>query len=259
MSEDKKVLNYFDILNKKNMLGTSYLFIGNNPALVKEIFKLISCARDEYFCDSCWDCKAIDQDNHPDLFIVRPEPNFIKIESIREAQKFLALKSFRLKKKILFIRGGESFGLEAANAFLKTLEEPPKNSFIGICASKTEGMLPTVISRCKKIFLPFQQEVMADFFSADLVSDFFNNRRIKFRDRKEFSKFLETLMILFRDRLFSNIGLDSGLSKEVSSQIRLGHYSPKKIENILESILKIHAAHTTVNENLALNIIRALL
>jgi hypothetical protein len=256
MNTDKKILDYFGILDKKEMLGTSYLFLGDNHQLVQKILKSISCKQESGFCDECWDCKAIESEKHPDLFIARPEPSFIKIESIREAQKFLSLKSFRLKRKLLIIREGQNFGLEAANAFLKTLEEPPKNSFIAICSSKMEGLLPTILSRCKKVFLPPQKEEGRDL-DFDVVEDFLNNRRVSFKDRREFSQFLEALIVVFRDKLFFNMGLDDKLlEKGGYSRIRQA-YTAERIEDILDNILNIYGAYNTVNENLALNLIRA--
>ena len=256
MIKDNKILDYFGILDKKAMLGASYLFLGDNPELVEDILKLISCKQEEGFCDECWDCKAISKQNHPDLFIVKPEPSSIKIESIRAAQKFLALKSFRLKRKLLIVKEGQNFGLEAANAFLKTLEEPPKNSFIAICASKMEGMLPTILSRCKKVFLPPQQG-QSEEFDFDTVEDFLNNRRVSFKDRKEFSQFLEALIVVFRDKLFFNMGLDDKLLRKKSHSKIRENYTDERIEDILDNILNIYGAYNTVNENLALNLIRA--
>lgn len=256
MNKDKKILDYFNILEKREMLGTSYLFLGDNHELVQEILKSISCKQDSSFCDECWDCKAITGEKHPDLFIVRPEPSFIKIESIREAQKFLALKSFRLKRKLLIVREGQNFGLEAANAFLKTLEEPPKNSFIAICSSKMEGLLPTILSRCKKVFLPPHKEKKEEF-DFEVIDDFLNNRRVSFKDRKEFSYFLEALIVVFRDKLFFNMGLDDKLLRKRGHDILKRNYTLEKIEDILDNILNIYGAYNTVNENLALNLIRA--
>ena len=99
MRED--ILNYFQILKKREFLGTSYLFVGEDIQAILDVAKLISCTENEDFCDSCWDCKRIEEGNHPDLFTISPDGFSIKIESIREGMSFFSLKSFRLKNKIM--------------------------------------------------------------------------------------------------------------------------------------------------------------
>ena len=156
-----KILDYFELLKRNDLLGSSYLFIGDGYPVVTDIFKLINCKDHPRFCGACWDCGRIAEGKHPDVFLIEPDPSTIKIERIREAQYFLSLKSFRLKKKVVFVKGAESFSEPAANAFLKTLEEPPKNTFIAVCSRTVDGLLPTIISRCRKIFLPFNEKVDA--------------------------------------------------------------------------------------------------
>jgi hypothetical protein len=251
-----KIINYFYLLKKNGLVGTSYLFIGENPSLVKDVVKLVNCKESDHFCGVCWDCKKIDGFNHPDFLLIEPEPLTIKIEKIREVQQFLALKSFRLKKKTVFIKEGESFGLAAANAFLKTLEEPPKNSFIAICTSKLEGLLPTIISRCRKIYLPFC-EADEDFSSVSSVRDFLKGINIKFKNRREFASFLWALVIFFRDRLVEQSGcINNRLLKNRECEIIWKPYTAEQIDKILGSIFKVYSAYNSVNENLALNLIR---
>ena len=100
----KDILNYFQILKRKGLLGTSYLFVGEDDRVILDVAKLISCTEPEGFCDSCWDCKRIEEGNHPDLFTILPDGFSIKIESIREGMRFFSLKSFRLPRKIMIIR-----------------------------------------------------------------------------------------------------------------------------------------------------------
>ncbi|MFA5338257.1 MAG: hypothetical protein WC330_07980, partial [Candidatus Omnitrophota bacterium] len=131
MQTQNKILNYFSLLKKRRIIGKSYLFIGDDFSIVKDVAKLINCVNDaESFCNSCFDCSNIERYAHPDLFMLKPETLTITIENIKEAQQFLRLKSFRAQKKVLVIEDAQNMGEASANAFLKTLEEPPKNSFI---------------------------------------------------------------------------------------------------------------------------------
>lgn len=256
MNQKQEILNYFRILKKNSKLGTSYLFIGQQFLLVFDLMKLISCKIDSSFCNSCWDCKRIGENKHPDLHVIEPEGLTIKIDAIREGIRFLSLKSFRLKNKIVLIKDAQYLSPEAANAFLKTLEEPPKNSFIAICVSKLEGLLPTIISRCRKIFLPSEIQE-SDSSLIFLVSDFLRGKDVKFKDRKEFSSFLWTLIILLRNSLISKTAFSNNrLSQEGEGEMVLKSYSVVQIDDILKNVLKIYSASNTVNMNLALNMIR---
>ncbi len=256
MTESREILNYFRILDERSSLGTSYIFIGEDFSIVSDILKVISCEADAYFCNECWDCKRIETNSHPDLFIIEPESLTIKIDTIREGMRFLSLKSFQLKNKMVVIKSGNSLTPQAANAFLKTLEEPPKNSFIAICASKLEGILPTIISRCRKIFLParFKESDVSEF---SLVSEFLRGKSIVFKDRKKFSSFLWTLIILLHNDLLSKVeGRNNQLHQTDERKIIFKSYSVDRAQNILKDILKIYEACNNININLALNLIR---
>lgn len=263
MSSQEKVLNYFDLLLKRNALGTSYLFVGNNFPLVKNVLKTISCPEQagdhgHTFCSKCWDCLKIDELNHPDLYLLEPDPLTIKIEKIREAQRFLSLKGFRLRVKMLVVAKAENFTIAAANAFLKTLEEPPDNSFIGLCVSKLEGVLPTIISRCRTVYLPYETggDDHKDF-NLPLVKSFLRGERIKFSNRKEFSSFLWTLIVLFRDHLLRVKGAKNNwLLGRGGCEIMLEQYCPDHAIAVIDEALKIYGVYTNINMNLALNMIR---
>ena len=257
-----KILDYFKVLKEKNLLGSSYLFIGSDYSLVYEVIKMINCVEDNDYCDKCWDCKQINQMQHPDMVIVSPEPTTIKIERVREAQKALSLRSYRLPKKVVVIQEAESMSLAAANAFLKTLEEPPKNSFIAVCASRMEGLLPTIVSRCRKIFLPFKESTADTSILGDLRL-FLEGERIRFGDRKKLGEFLWTFIVLMRDRLVQNstddeenLILPKGY-KEMSSYLRIN--DKESIENLLTNLLQVYSAYKTVNENLALQLVKTAL
>ena len=256
MRED--ILNYFQILNKRELLGTSYLFVGEDIQAIVDVAKLISCTVRLDFCGSCWDCKRIEEGNHPDLFTISPDGFSIKIEQVREGMRFFSLKSFRLRKKIMIIKDAQALTPAAANAFLKTLEEPPKNSFIAISTSKLDGLLPTIISRCRRIFLPSRPEgEEVDRSLENSVFSFLRGQDLHFADRKRFSSFLWTLIMVLRDDLISKSDFrNNQLPQAGEREIILGSYSVSQIDSILKDILKIYGAAKSVNMNLALNLIR---
>ncbi|MDD5070117.1 MAG: hypothetical protein PHV17_05255 [Candidatus Omnitrophica bacterium] len=247
------VLEYLSLIKRKGLISKSYLLIGDNTAVVSEIINLLACQQEDFPCHRCWDCQSLSKLNHPDFFVVNPQPNTIRIEEIREAQNFLFLKPYRLKKKILLVNGGDSFGLPAANAFLKTLEEPPKSSLIVISASKLEGILPTIISRCHKLFLPYQENREERLPQA--VGLFLKGDKVSFANRKDFSEFLWGLLLVFHNQLLFQATGEKRLLKNEPCEIILRPYSLKDLEKILEIIFKVFSGYQNINENLALNMI----
>lgn len=254
-----RILKYFSLLKNYNLIGSSYLFIGDNIEVVKDVIKLVNCKDNEFYCGQCWDCRKIEDLNHPDIFVVMPGLVSIKIESIRESIRSLSLKSFCLKRKVVLMQEAQSLSEEAASAFLKTLEEPPANSFIAVCTSKLEGMLPTIVSRCRKIFLPFnetagsqEQEKMSP-----LISDFLGGVNIKFSNRREFASFLWALAAVLRDNLIGQTAnLNNRLIKSKECEIIAKPYTVEQIKIILGVILEVYSGYNSINENLALSMIR---
>lgn len=253
----EKVLNYFQILKKRELLGSAYLFIGEDTSLIGDVVKLISCPEDLRFCNNCWDCRGIESGNHPDLFTVEPDGFSIKIEAIRQGKRFFSLKSFRLKNKVMVIKEAQNLTPVTANAFLKTLEEPPEHSLMLIAVSKLEGLLPTIISRCRKIFLPSASKE-SDSSAEGCAFKFLGGEDIRFIDRKKFSAFLWALIMVLREQLLSGINFENNqLSQGQGCEIILSRYSQGQIHSILKDILKIYGAYKSVNMNLALNLIRS--
>ncbi len=256
MEKNEQILEYFHILKKQNTLGTSYLFIGQDTSAVRDIIKLINCEQTKGFCDSCWDCQQIQKGTHPDLFLAAPQGLTTRIETVREAIRFFSLKSFRAKYKAMVIEDGTSLSPAAANAFLKTLEEPPRNSFIAICASKLDGILPTIISRCRKIFLAFEhQGPDADNFK--LASSFLEGEDVIFKNRQKFSEFLKALIMLLHNNILARANYrNNQLSETGEYEIILRRCGLGQMQAILEDALEVYGAYKTVNMNLALNLIR---
>jgi DNA polymerase-3 subunit delta' len=106
-------------------------------------------------CLSCTHCGQFERMVHPDLTVVKSEPagEALKVEQVRDFQYGLHLApssaAFRIALLVNFEKATES----AANALLKTLEEPPENVIILITAESVERLLPTIVSRCEVIRL----------------------------------------------------------------------------------------------------------
>ena len=158
IQNDNSIIERFAILNKRERLAHAYLFIG--PANIGKgetalaIAKLINCEQrqEDQFCDTCSSCIKINSGNHPDIMVIdNGYGEAIKIEKIRELFNQSKLRSFFAVKKVFIIKNIENMTLEAANAFLKTLEEPPANSLLLLTTSVLEKNLDTIKSRCHAI------------------------------------------------------------------------------------------------------------
>lgn len=88
----------------------------------------------------------------------------IYVDEIEDVNKKFALKSFEGGSKILIVWQADKMNTEAANKFLKFLEEPPKNTYIILTASNTDFMLPTILSRTQVVEIPRIKDEDVEFF-----------------------------------------------------------------------------------------------
>jgi len=141
-------------------LAGTYLFIG--PAGVGKTFtalnfaKALNCKRESIdSCDKCSSCLKIDHLNHPDVQIIKPEKDSLKIEQIRNLKREAAYKLYEGKKRVWIIEEANKFTLEAANSALKIIEEPPPDTIFILISETKREILPTILSRCEIIRFSF--------------------------------------------------------------------------------------------------------
>ncbi len=110
-------------------------------------------------CDECNSCAKISAGIHPDVIVLSPEEKQIRIEEIRTIDDALSFRPFEGRNKVVIVDNAETMNVAAANAFLKTLEEPPEESVIILVSSRPDLLLPTIRSRCSRInFSPLSAE-----------------------------------------------------------------------------------------------------
>ncbi len=136
---------------ERDNISHAYLFYGNSMELLSrlalEFAASINCP--ENGCGNCSVCRNTVRGVYPNVLIVEPEGNILRIEEIARLQKFMGLSSYNPGKKVCIIKESELMNQEAANRLLKTLEDPPDNNSIFILLTEDISvMLPTVISRC---------------------------------------------------------------------------------------------------------------
>ena len=106
-------------------------------------------------CRKCATCKRIEQMQHPDLTVVEAEQEgaTLKIDQIRELQHSLSLAPYEARYRVALLLRFEEAHISAANAMLKTLEEPPPQVVVILTARSAESLLPTIVSRAEMIKL----------------------------------------------------------------------------------------------------------
>jgi DNA polymerase III subunit delta' len=104
-------------------------------------------------CGACWSCRHASDGQHPDLSWVRPieDSQQIRIEQIREVCALLALTSHRGGYKVAIVDPADTLNRFAANALLKTLEEPPARTLLMLVAAQPSRLPATLRSRCQRI------------------------------------------------------------------------------------------------------------
>jgi len=119
-------------------------------------------------CGICESCRAFSGNNHPDLFCFEKEGTSIKIKTSHEMLKESLTRPYLSERKVFVVNEAENMTLEAANALLKLLEEPPYYITF-ILTTSNELMIPsTIVSRCQVIpFRPLPASVIADILEAE--------------------------------------------------------------------------------------------
>jgi DNA polymerase-3 subunit delta' len=106
-------------------------------------------------CGACRSCRQIEALTHPDFFIIEPDPEQatrqIKIEQIREIEHQIMYRPLIGERKICLIDDADRMTIGAANALLKTLEEPPAHSLFLVISSRPAALPATIRSRCQAL------------------------------------------------------------------------------------------------------------
>lgn len=122
-------------------------------------------------CDVCASCKKIDAHNHPDVAMISPleDATSIKIDAVRGLIKDINMKPYEGKKKVYIMDEADSMKHEAANALLKTLEDPPSDSVMILLVENIGSLFRTIVSRSQVVrFFPLGVDEVSNI----LVSEY---------------------------------------------------------------------------------------
>jgi DNA polymerase III subunit delta' len=175
-----KIKAYLDKLSVSSKRPNSYLFsgpegTGKGEAALYFVQKIAGIKNSAEFLD-----RAVAK-NHPDVLIIEPaleekkgkiREKEIGIYQIKEAQRRLKYFPYELKQKFCVIKKAEKLNQEAANALLKSLEEPASNTYYILLVSNFESILPTIISRCAVLrFSPVSKAELIKWLRAQNIQE----------------------------------------------------------------------------------------
>jgi DNA polymerase III subunit delta' len=155
---------------KNSRIGHAYLITGpehiGKTTLARTFAQALNCEKPAANrpCGACRSCRLIAQDHHPDVHLLLPEVSgrgkpLIKVDQIRELQRHLQLSTLEGRYRVAILKQFDAANPSAANAFLKTLEEPPPSVVLLLTAADADSLLPTISSRCRTINLrPMDRE-----------------------------------------------------------------------------------------------------
>ena len=149
---------------QRGRLAHAYLFTGHDlhqlEALARTLAKTLACTHPVLqdgkavdCCDKCLNCHKIENANHADTHWIRAESKsrIITIDQMRELMQIVNLKPSEGGYKMAGIIGADRLNVQAANAFLKTLEEPPPKSLFVLVSTEPQRILETILSRCLRL------------------------------------------------------------------------------------------------------------
>lgn len=131
----------------------AYLFhgpkgVGKYDAALK--FAAALCCENDG-CGVCPSCEKAARGVHPDIEVIAPVGAFITVDQVREINRNLNLRPHESQARVFIIRGARKFNAESANAFLKSLEEPPSFVYFLLLTDRLDSILATIVSRCQPV------------------------------------------------------------------------------------------------------------
>lgn len=149
----------------KTGLGHAYMVVSPDDEIVDELFMLtaasIYCEKHDA-CLGCAECKKVLHNNHPDIYHLYPVKDKIKVEDIEGLLDTVSVKSLS-GRKLYFVHRADLMNVQAQNKLLKTLEEPPSDVTVFLGVANEAGVLDTIKSRTREIYV--------DVFDEDTVYD----------------------------------------------------------------------------------------
>ena len=181
-------------------------------------------------CLTCHSCKQVLSGNHPDLiYVIHEKPASIGVDDIRkQINDTIMIRPYSSEYKIYIVDEAEKMTIQAQNALLKTIEEPPSYVIIILLTTNQNTFLPTILSRCIQLKLkPLKDSIIRDYLinklsvpetKADIYAAFARGnmgRAVKIAQSEEFKHMYEELLHVLRNIRDMDISMLLGFIKKM--------------------------------------------
>lgn len=250
VEEAKKIIKR---AREKNRIPHTYIIYGGDEKEREEVATFFSlsliCKKENFPCFECETCKKITNKTHPDIRWVLTEKKILSINQVRWLKEDIYITPYSGERKIYIFKINYMKD-EAANSFLKILEEPPSYGIILILSENINFFLPTIISRCQKIPLNYKlpsydetiEKTEKEFLEIvklkkNNLYEFFKyiDKFVKEREREEIEMWIEKFLWFYRDLCFKKGNFPENLL--VNNRIDVKIYNGvnfEKMEKIIE-------------------------
>lgn len=235
-------------LSSNNILPQAILLSSNGYSNLSQSFKIATDFAKWLFCDFkssalacvCPACKVFVANNHPDYLLINlTEEQEIKIEMIRAANNFINTAPYLANRKILLINNFHNINQQAANAFLKTLEEPPLTTdpLFLLITNKSRALPATILSRVLQLNILEQVDNQQPEILPEILQDLYN---IWVQDSGNFIEIINKWQLLPKQQLINCLwsimskiikAVDPSMLLEIKQKI-----SPKLAWQLLDSL-----------------------
>lgn len=170
---------YFVKALQKKQFSHAYILTGETgmgrKTLAEAFAMSLLCESDQPEpCEKCHSCIQFMTGNHPDMVYVKhSKPNSIGVDDVREQViNDVGIRPYNNGYKVYLIDEAEKLTVQAQNALLKTIEEPPSYAVILLITNNADAFLPTILSRCVVLKLkPLYDQVIEEYLTKNLMVD----------------------------------------------------------------------------------------
>jgi DNA polymerase-3 subunit delta' len=229
---------------ERNRVSHAYLFHGMKGVgkrTTAEIFaKALNCkGGDSDSCDRCSSCVKMEHGNHPDVIIIESGGIFIKIDEIRGLRRQIKYRPYEGGKRIFIIVDADKMNSPAANALLKTLEEPAPSNILILISSRPNELPRTILSRCQKLrFNPVRSDLIVKRLVDTMSTNEEQARLIASSSGGSIGRALEMTKesyLSFKNEVIERFS-DSGMSKDPMELLLFAEYLGDDRKAVLEKL-----------------------
>jgi DNA polymerase-3 subunit delta' len=154
----------FSRVLEKDMLHHAFLFSGGLGAMEMAVWltqsRFCTDLQGGLPCGLCRECRLVVDNDFTDLHIVVPDGQTIKTQQIRDLLLTFSQSGFETNRQVVIIDGAEKLHVNAANALLKSIEEPESEIYIFLLTASENMVLETIKSRTQVITFPAQTAII---------------------------------------------------------------------------------------------------